>query len=156
MVRKISGKKGKQPIHHLKTPNGKTATTKQEIVNTLAETFEKHSSKENHSEIFLKEKETQEKKHLNFKSKCQNNEKYNKLFTMKDIRKAINKSKDSTTGADNIHYQLLKHIPRETLKILLALMNKIWTDESFPSIWRHAIIIPIPKPSKDLSIPSNY
>jgi hypothetical protein len=35
-------------------------------------------------------------------------------------------------------------------------MNDIWETGDLPSIWKLANVIPIPKPSKDHSEPSNY
>ena len=35
-------------------------------------------------------------------------------------------------------------------------MNDIWEADNMPSIWKLANIIPIPKPGKDHSEPSNY
>ena len=34
--------------------------------------------------------------------------------------------------------------------------NKIWLSGDFPSDWRKAIVIPIPKPGKDPTNPTNY
>ena len=70
-----------------------------------------------HSEQFLTKKEEEEKKPLNFKSN--NNEKYNKTFSMRELKKSIKKTKNSSAGPDDIHYQLLKHLPDSTLTILL-------------------------------------
>ena len=52
-----------------------------------------------------------------------------------------------------IHY---KHLPDSTLNILLDLMNDIWTYGDLTSIWKLATVIPIPKPNKDHTDPSNY
>ena len=41
-------------------------------------------------------------------------------------------------------------------KTLLDLMNAIWERGDLPSIWELANVIPIPKPGKDHSEPSNY
>ena len=35
-------------------------------------------------------------------------------------------------------------------------MNDIWTSGDLPSIWKLATVIPIPKPNKDHTDPSNY
>ena len=39
---------------------------------------------------------------------------------------------------------------------LLDLFNDIWDDGVFPPGWREATIIPIPKPGKDHTNPTNY
>ena len=59
-------------------------------------------------------------------------------------------------GPDDIHYQILKHMPDISLHALLDLFNDIWDDGVFPPGWRAATIIPIPKPGKDHTNPTNY
>ena len=59
-------------------------------------------------------------------------------------------------GPDDIHYQIIKHLPDISLYALLDLFNDIWDDGVFPPGWREATIIPIPKPGKDHTNPSNY
>lgn len=122
-VRKITGKNADGNIQHLKTTEDNQVTGQKEISDTLASSFEKNSSYENSSESFLREKEIAEKEPLNFKSN--NKEKYNKRFKFRELRKSIKHAKDSAAGPDEIHYQLLKHLPDETLKILLKILNQI-------------------------------
>ena len=53
------------------------------------------------------------------------------------------------TGPDEIHYQLLKHLPRDSLMMLLDIFNDIWASGEIPECWKEATVIPIPKPGKD-------
>ena len=69
---------------------------------------------------------------------------------------AIKQSHDSATGPDEIHYQMLKHLPESSLQALLGIFNHIWTTDDFPEDWRLATVIPIPKPGKDPAEPTNY
>ena len=85
---------------------------------------------------------------MNFKS--QNNEIYNKDFNLDELVEAIQLSHDSATGHDEIHYQMLKHLPENSLETLLNIFNYIWTTGKFPEDWTLATIIPIPKPGKIL------
>ena len=96
----------------------------------------------------------QEKQKLNFKS-C-NNERYNIAFTFSELVDAIKISHDTATGPDEIHYQMLKHLPENSLSTLLYIFNTIWTTGVFPEGWRLATVIPIPKPGKDHAEPTNY
>ena len=59
-------------------------------------------------------------------------------------------------GPDEIHYQMLKHLPDTSLETLLNIFNCIWTTGKFPDGWQYATIIPIPKPGKDPAEPNNY
>ena len=86
------------------------------------------------------------KKKLNFQS--QNNEKYNLPFKLSDLKNSLDKSHDTTAGPDDIHYQILKHLPSDVWETLLNIMNEIWRTGEFPEDWHKAVIIPIPKPGK--------
>ena len=50
----------------------------------------------------------------------------------------------------------MEHLPHASLLLLLNIFNKIRIFGDFPSDWRNAIIIPIPKPGKDPTKPTNY
>ena len=53
-------------------------------------------------------------------------------------------------------YQLLKHLPDSSLKILLSIINKHWDSQTFPDSWREALLLPIPKHGKDHQNPMNF
>ena len=154
MIRKISGKSKSPSFTHLNTKRGTKATSKEEIANTLGETFLDNSSSRNYSEKFQNIKKQEEKINLNFTAS--NTEEYNSLFNITELKDAIAISKDTATGPDDIHYQMLKHLPETALDTLLHIFNGIWTTGVFPESWRLATIIPIPKPGKDHAEPTNY
>ena len=62
----------------------------------------------------------------------------------------------SSPGPDQIHYENLRHLPIETLHILLDIINETWKSDTFPGSWREALIISIPKPGKHNFDPLNY
>ena len=155
MIRKISGKTKSPNYTHLNHPVTETkSTSKFDIAETLGETFLNNSCSRNYSEKFQKIKAEQEKIKLNFKSA--NTEEYNNLFNFDELLDAIKQSHDSATGPDEIHYQMLKHLPESSLQALLGIFNHIWTTGDFPENWRLATVIPIPKPGKDHAEPTNY
>ena len=53
------------------------------------------------------------------------------------------------TGPDEIHYQMLKHLPENSLETLLNIFDYIWTTGKFPEDWTYETIKPFPKPGKD-------
>ena len=154
MIRKISGKSKAPSYTHLNTCRETKATSKEDIANTLGETFLKNSSSQNYSEKFKHIKMQQEKNNINFKSL--NNEEYNNPFNLLELIDAVQKSNDTATGPDEVHYQMLKHLPNNALSTILHIFNDIWATGVFPESWRLATIIPIPKPGKDHEEPSNY
>ncbi|GFO43077.1 RNA-directed DNA polymerase from mobile element jockey [Plakobranchus ocellatus] len=66
------------------------------------------------------------------------------------------KSNESAAGPDGVYYPFLRHLPESCLHTLLKLFNNIWTTRDIPPSWREASVVPIPKPGKDPSDPSNY
>ena len=95
-----------------------------------------------------------EKQTIKFSS--DNAEVYSKPFSMEELRDALHRAHATSAGPDEIHYQLLKHLPDVSLLLLLNMCNTIWISGDFPSDWRKAIIIHIPKPGKDPTNPTNY
>ena len=132
-------------MHHLKDENGTLITDRVEIDNTLGAAIEKSSS-ENYSKEFQYIKAQKEKHRINFKTN--RNLPYNK-FTMRDLKWSFKKSNSSSPGPDQIHYEILRHLPIETLHILLDIINETWKSDTFQESWRKAVIISIPKPGKD-------
>ena len=68
-------------------------------------------------------------------------------------RSASERSHNTAVGPDEIHYAFLKQLPTSSLEFL---PYEIWVSGNFPSIWKQATIIPIPKQGKDHNDPSNY
>ena len=153
MVRKIQGKGKSASVNHLKK-NNTQMTSKKDIANTLADNFSERSSSENCLAEFRKIKDQQEKQKLKFTS--DNTESYNSKFSLTELTDALSKANDSSPGPDDIHYQLLKHLPSSSLSILLEIYNSMWATGNIPNSWKEATVIPIPKPDKDHTDPSNY
>ena len=120
----------------------------------MASSFAFNSSSENCTPAFKKHKLVAEKKTLSFSS--DNSEYYNEEFSLTELKHALEKSRDTSPGLDLIHYQILKHLPDESLSVLLTIFNYIWQTQDFPTIWKTALIIPIQKPGKIASDPKSY
>ena len=154
MIRKITGKVSSTSSTYLTRSDGVEVRSQKDIANTSAKTITSNSSSSHYSKTFQKFQEKEEKKKLNFKSN--NNESYNAPFSLCELQTAIRNTKDTAMGPDDIHYQLLKHLPEKSLILLLDILNSIWSNGYFPDSWREATIIPLPKPGKDPSDPSSY
>ena len=154
MIRKVSGKNKKSECVHIKSSNGNMCYSTKDISNALGGNFQKNSSSSNYSQQFQNIKVEKERENLNFQS--QNNEKYNLPFKLSELKNSLDKSHDTTAGPDDIHYQILKHLPSDALETLLNIMNEIWRTGKFPEEWHKAVIIPIPKPGKDKMEATNY
>ena len=90
MIRKISGKSKTPSYTHLNICRETKATSKDDIANTLGETFLKNSSSRNYSEKCKHIKMQQEKNNINFN--FLNNDEYNNPFNLLELIDAIQKS----------------------------------------------------------------
>ena len=152
-IRKIKEKESSNSIHQL-SANDRDVTSHRDIANALAYNFPHNSSSAFSTDAFASVRCKAEKQNINFSS--ENAEVYNRPFFLEELRDALRRTHDTSAGPDEIHYQLLKHLPDASLLILLNIFNKIWISGDFPSDWRKAIVIPIPKPGEDPTNPTNY
>ena len=111
-------------MHHLKDDNGTLITDRVEIANTLGAAMEKGSSSNKYSKEFQFIKAQKEKQKINLKTN--RNLRYNNKFTMRDLKRSLKKSNNSSPGPAQIHYEILRHLPIETLHILLDIINETW------------------------------
>ena len=153
MINRIKGRANSSTVKHLNV-NDKIITDKTDIANSLAEQLAFNSSSEKCSKQFLQHKRISEKKKIKFSSS--NDEYYNRVFCEDELKSSLARAHDTAEGPDKIHYQLLKHLPTESMALLLDILNYIWQSGNFPDCWREATVIPLPKPGKDHSDPNNY
>jgi ribonuclease HI len=66
------------------------------------------------------------------------------------------RSNFSAPGPDNIFYKLIKDAGESFHNELLYLFNLCLATGSFPSAWKHAIVIPLVKDPKKTTLPSHY
>ncbi|UYV73421.1 hypothetical protein LAZ67_10003116, partial [Cordylochernes scorpioides] len=115
--------------------NGKTLLTDKEIGNELAEHF---------SNQFSKEKE-EDQPNITY------NHQQEKMLTMttpnevKEVIKYLANHK--APGHDNITPQMAKNLPIKWIVFLAGVFNAALHLCYYPKVWKHAIIIPIPKKS---------
>ena len=140
-------------LHHLSV-NDRDVTSHRDIANALADNCSYNSSSAFSTDAFASVRKKAEKQTIKFSS--YNAEVYNKPLSMEELRDALRRAHDTSAGPDEIHYQLLKHLPDASLLLLLNILNQIWLSGDFPSDWKKTIVIPIPKPGKDPTNPINY
>ena len=71
----------------------------------------------------------------------------NQDFSINELLSAINDTKNTTPGPDNICYEMFKHMSIKSLEVMLQLFNKIWFTGKIPPSWLHSIVVPVPKPN---------
>ena len=79
-------------------------------------------------------------------------------ITINEWRKATLKCKNSSSpGLDNINYQMLKNTPPIFVNShIIPHFNELLRLGYFPTPWKSAKVILIPKPNKDRTKPENY
>ena len=53
---------------------------------------------------------------------------YNKNFTLKELKNAINSCKNTSPGEDEILYEMIKKMPEMQLNKLVAYYNYLWSE----------------------------
>ncbi|GBN67555.1 hypothetical protein AVEN_267495-1 [Araneus ventricosus] len=84
------------------------------------------------------------------------NSNLNHPIQIQETIKAIQNTKNSTPGADNIPAAWFKRLNNQQVHTLTASFQEIFITTNIPQQWKHSLIIPIPKPSKDKTIISSY
>ena len=151
-VKKIAGKFTPNPPPVLKM-NGQYMTSALEVSNALAEHFANVSSK---SEVapFHQYRWNEEQKPLDFTAERE--EHYNLPFTEREFDSALAACKDSAPGPDEIPYAMFRHVSFNTKLFILSIINRIWHDNSYPTVWELAIILAFLKPGKDKFLAASY
>jgi ribonuclease HI len=125
-----------------------------EVASMIAETFAKVSSGTEYSSRFKTLKRLRENIRLDFTSITEFE--YNTAFTTAEYCTALARCRNTSPGVDSIHYEMLRHMHPSSTVFMIALFNRIWEQGYMPASWHESIIIPILKPSRDGSDPSNY
>ncbi len=77
--------------------------------------------------------------------------------TKKDLQQIIqNFNNKKAPGIDKINNKTLKNLPDEYLEILSSIFNNCFKISYFPSLWKTAIVILLPKSGKNLTFPQNW
>ncbi|GBO37413.1 putative RNA-directed DNA polymerase from transposon X-element, partial [Araneus ventricosus] len=134
--------------------NGQIISRIKDIANVLGKTFAEVSSDEFYPQDFIVYKRQEER--VEYKFESSSNDIYNTDFTIHELRDALNNSHPTSPGPDGIHSNMLKNLSENSLCLILALFNRIWNGKAFPTAWRKAIVVPIPKVGKDPQNSSNY
>jgi hypothetical protein len=79
-----------------------------------------------------------------------------KLTNLEEVQEAIRGLKVSKgPGPNGLPNRALKHLPQRAVSLLFQIFNAILLTHYFPTMWKHARVISILKPGKDLALPSS-
>ena len=127
-----------------------------EVGTTLGRDFARHSSGASYPPNFRALRAAEESRPLFFVDDGEAPESYNIPFTMSELRFALALCTDGAAGPDGLSYPFLRHLHPTVMDFLLGFFNWIYVSELFPALWCQSIVIPIPKPGKDHSLPGNF
>ena len=150
-IRKLSGKFVPSPLPTLKI-NDTLLTEPTEVANKLGEHFSEISSPRH----FQGYHRLSDADSLLNSTPRERPEPYNMEFTLRELREALASTEATAPGEDSVLYEMLKHLPDDSKRFLLKIINKIWKTGIMPQNWKTSIIIPIRKPNKDASQATSY
>ena len=153
-IMKMTGKFKASPPPLLINSDGTLSQDPEITANLFANAFASVSGVENYPSAFRNFKERQEMAGVNFET--HNHLVYNEPFSIHEFYAALSETAETSPGFDRITYSMIKNSHKILQKYILKLFNRIYSENYFPTDWKLAIIIPIPKPNKDHSFPLNY
>jgi len=146
-------KKGTKSMPPL-TSMGKTFITSKEKASVLSEYF--RSTHENPLES-NDPVHTQEVNNTVKEALEQNNEDTLELTDVNEILSIVRNLKNpKAPGLDEVNNILIKNLPPKGFEYLKFIINSCLKLNHFPKIWKHAKVIPIPKPGKPANETSSY
>ncbi|MCG8049253.1 MAG: reverse transcriptase domain-containing protein, partial [Candidatus Thiodiazotropha endolucinida] len=158
ILNKFRGKPAEN-INCLKIDN-QIITNDLEKANALANHYNKMSKTANQDPAFQQTKPTNERniqKSLpDVFKEDRSSSNLNCDFSLFELNEALMSKHNTSPGADQIHYEMLKQLPPDGKQELLELINISWRRGEVPTQWKLATIIPIPKPNKDKLDPQSY
>jgi hypothetical protein len=154
IVAKLSGKYKRSPTPVLRLPDGVIINDKNSVADELANSFSEVTGDNNYSRKFLVHRRNEEAVPLNFLT--QRNLDYNERLTMGEYTACLKLTGDKSPGFDEITYSMVRNLHPSMAKYLLAVYNYFFCHNVFPSQWRVAIVVPIPKPGKDHRQATNF
>ena len=127
----------------LQTTNG--AVTEKAAANVLAKVFEEESTASPSADR-VKDVRTQTRAVLQNSATAGFDPSMTECLTLRELEEALKKMKQKKApGPDGITYEMLKHLGPGAKRTLLLIYNQSWSTGTAPTIWKEAVIRPIPR-----------
>lgn len=69
----------------------------------------------------------------------------NEPFSWEELQHALSRSNGKSAGPDDLGYPLLKKLPLEGKCCMLEMLNQLWVSDTYPTLWKESLVVPIPK-----------
>ena len=152
-VKQISGRFSARPLPVLRM-HGQDILHPAHVANEIAGALAARCGAANADPVFLRHRSRCEANPVDFATSEQFA--YNQPFSLTELRLAISGLRSVAEGPDEVHNDMLRHLPSSALKVLLAVFNSLWESGDFPAAWREAIVVPLLKPGKSGTDPAHY
>ena len=152
-IRKMTGKYRGRKVPCLRV-NGNIEMDPKRVADALATNMAAISSTQYYNQNFRTIKVIAENNELQFATNEYHS--YNDTINVSELYSALKTSKNTAPGEDNVHYIMLKNLSDSAINFLLYIFNKVWSEHSFPRLWRRALVIPFLKPNKDPLSTNSY
>lgn len=152
-VKRISGVHSSPPLPVLEV-RGQTVMQPADVAREIASAFAERCGSNSYDPAFLRHKRRCEAESVDFSTSEQLS--YNRPFSMVELRSALARLRSVSEGPDQVHNDMLLHIPDVALETLLRIFNRLWERGDFPDAWREAIVVPLLKPGKSGTDPLHY
>ena len=117
-----------------------------DVANEIGCAFDERCGTANADPLFLQHKRRSDAKDVDFSTAEELD--YNQPFSLSELKSGISGLRSLCEGPDEVHNDMLKHLPRSAIRALLAVINCLWERSEFPEAWREAIVVPLLKPGK--------
>ena len=152
----MSGKFTPTPTPVLRAADGTIVRDHKEVADLIVAIFASVSEEGNYPAEFRQHKQRVERQQLTFNELNVKREDYNFPFTHEEFESTLRSTNKSSPGLDQITYSMVKAAHSTMQNLILNSLNRIFSEQAFPTAWKTNIVIPIAKPQKDSYDPENY
>ena len=137
--------------------DNKEYITDDQKAEALANTFRLTSSNNNYDKLFLAKRNSflADNKNIKVKQVSEDNI-LDENFNIQELLYIIKSLKNTAPGHDNISNEIIKHLSRSSLMVLLNFYNFSWNQGILPDQWKLSTIIPVYKKDKDIHDSKSY
>ncbi|KAK7899409.1 hypothetical protein WMY93_020262 [Mugilogobius chulae] len=157
MIKKMGGQKREWGYPVLEA-NDRQAVTDKEKSEMMVETFVKVHGSGNLSDESKRRRELTARQWRPLLEDVNGMEDHpiNLPFSSDELHRALTMTGNTSPGKDEVSYAMLRNLGEVGILYLLELYNRVWREGKLPRAWKEAVIVPIRKPGKDPTVPSNY